>query len=83
MSKSVCHHKSEKILANGFSSCQVCKVIILYECEHCFCTIRYKNANHNCCISDNEDEGLGPDLEDCNAEFAKINRRKLYYKDDV
>ena len=72
-SQSVCPHTSETVLReDGFEICKDCKVIILYECDHCFCIIRHKSANHECPEYENDDEGLGTDTE-C-YEFQNIGR---------
>ena len=67
-----CDHLCNKIMDSGFLMCQKCGTIILYECEHCYCLLRYKGANHACPIE--EDEGLGLDIECDNNVFKKIRK---------
>ena len=67
---------SHQIMINndGFATCKICQVIILYECPDCFSILRHKGANHHC-PENSDDEGLGIDIIDDNI-WNSIKDRK-------
>ena len=39
----------------GFTECDLCHAILLFECPFCYVLLRFIGANHNCC---DVDEGM-------------------------